>query len=117
MLVFLGSIAKIYPNLSDGAKKYQMSFLVPLLGMDSISKLGSDAKKCQQAFLVPLPGMDSTSKLGSDAKKCQQSSPPDGTPGQRRWTHHHRWMVRRTGVDGYIISVVSYARPASKVTS
>ena len=56
--------------------KYQLAFLVPLLGMDSISKLGSDAKKCQQAFLAPLSGMDSISKLGSDAKKYQQ-----------RWTH------------------------------
>ena len=55
MLVFLGGVAKIYPNVSDGAKKYQLAFMVPLLGMDSISKLGSDAKKCQQAFLAPLP--------------------------------------------------------------
>ena len=58
MLVFLGGVAKIYPNVSDGAKKYQLAFMVPLLGMDSISKLGSDTKKCQQAFLVPLPRMD-----------------------------------------------------------
>ena len=27
-------VAKIYPNLSDGAKKYQQTFLAPLLGMD-----------------------------------------------------------------------------------
>ena len=53
--MFLGGVAKIYPNVSDGAKKYQLAFMVPLLGMDSISKLGSDAKKCQQAFLAPLP--------------------------------------------------------------
>jgi len=58
VLVFLGSVAKIYPNLSDGAKKYQLAFLVPLLGVDSISKLGSDTKKHQQAFLVLLPRMD-----------------------------------------------------------
>ena len=58
MLVFLGGVAKIYPNLSDGAKKYQLTFLVLLLGMDSISKLGSDTKKCQQAFLAPLLEMD-----------------------------------------------------------
>ena len=30
MLVLLGGVAKIYPNLSDGAKKYQQAFLVPL---------------------------------------------------------------------------------------
>ena len=58
MLVLLGDVAKIYSSLSDGAKKYQLAFMVPLLGMDSISKLGSDAKKRQQAFLVPLPGID-----------------------------------------------------------
>ena len=58
MLMFIGGVAKIYPNLSDGAKKYQLAFLVPLLGMNSISKLGSDAKKHQQTFLAPLPGMD-----------------------------------------------------------
>ena len=46
MLVFLGGVAKIYPNLSDGSKKYQQAFLVPLLGMDSISMLGDCAKKC-----------------------------------------------------------------------
>ena len=56
MLVFFGGVAEIYPNLSDGAKKYQQAFLVPLLGMDSISILGDCAKKCQQAFLAPLPG-------------------------------------------------------------
>jgi hypothetical protein len=56
MLVFLGGVAKIHPNLSDGAMKYQQTFLVPLLGMDSISILGDYAKECQQAFLVPLPG-------------------------------------------------------------
>ena len=47
VLVFLRGIAKIYPNLSNGAKKYQHAFLVPLLGMDSISILGDCAKKCQ----------------------------------------------------------------------
>ena len=35
MLVFLGGIAKIDPNLSDGAKKYQQTFLVLFIGMDS----------------------------------------------------------------------------------
>jgi hypothetical protein len=54
--VFFGGSAKIYPNLSDGAKKYQQVFLAPLPGMDSISILGDCAKKCQQAFLAPLPG-------------------------------------------------------------
>jgi hypothetical protein len=54
--VFFGGFAKIYPNLSDGAKKYQQVFLAPLPGMDSISILGDCAKKCQQAFLAPLPG-------------------------------------------------------------
>ena len=39
MLVFLGGIAEIHSNLSDGAKEYQHAFLVPLLGMDSISIL------------------------------------------------------------------------------
>ena len=48
MLVFLGGVAKIHPNLSDVAKKYQQGFLVPLPGMDSISILGDCAKKCQQ---------------------------------------------------------------------
>ena len=47
MLVFLGGVAKIYPNLSDGAKKYQQVFLAPLLDIDSISILGDCAKKCQ----------------------------------------------------------------------
>ena len=56
MFVFLSGIAKIYPNLSDGAKKYQQAFLVLLPGMDSISILGDCAKKCQQAFLASLPG-------------------------------------------------------------
>ena len=50
MLVFLGGVAMIYPILSDGAKKYPQEFLVPLLGMDSISILGDCTKKCQ---LVP----------------------------------------------------------------
>ena len=45
--MFLGDVAKIHPNLSDGAKKYQQAFLVPLQGMDSISILGDCAKKCQ----------------------------------------------------------------------
>ena len=54
MLVFLGGVAKIYPNLSNGAKKYQHAFLALLPRMDSISILGDCAKKCQQAFLVPL---------------------------------------------------------------
>ena len=58
MLVFLGVVAKIYPNLSDGAKKYQLAFLVLLPGMDSISIFGDCAKKHQQAFLAPLLGMD-----------------------------------------------------------
>jgi hypothetical protein len=48
VLVFLGCVAKIYPNLSDGAKKYQQAFLVLLLGMDSISILGDCAKKWQE---------------------------------------------------------------------
>ena len=39
MLVFIGNVAKIHPNLSDGAKKYQQAFLVPLPGIDSISIL------------------------------------------------------------------------------
>jgi hypothetical protein len=45
------------------------------------------------------------------------SSPPDGTLGRRRWLHHHRRMVHRTGVDGRIITVGWYAGPASMVTS
>ena len=69
MLVFHGGIAKIYPNLSDGAKKYQQAFLVLLSGMDSNFILGDCAKKCQQAFLAPLLGMDSNSILGDCAKK------------------------------------------------
>ena len=56
MLVFLGGVTKIYLNLSDGAKKYQHAFLMPLSGIDSISNLSSDMKKCQQAFVAPLPG-------------------------------------------------------------
>ena len=32
--MLLVSIAKSYPNLSDGAKKYQQTFLAPLPGMD-----------------------------------------------------------------------------------
>ena len=52
MLVFLGGVAKIYPNLSDGAKKYEHAFLVPLLGMDSISILGDCAKKCQTNHIL-----------------------------------------------------------------
>ena len=71
MLVFLGGVAKIYPNLSDGAKKYRQAFLVSLSGMDSISILGDCTKKCQQAFLTPLSGMDSISVLVDCAKKCQ----------------------------------------------
>ena len=34
MLVFLGDVAKIHPNLSDAAKKYQQTFLTPLPVMD-----------------------------------------------------------------------------------
>jgi hypothetical protein len=56
MLVSLSGVAKIHPNLSDGAKKYQQTFLVPLPGMDSISILGDCVKESQQAFLVPLSG-------------------------------------------------------------
>ena len=56
MLVLLGGVAKIYPNLSDGAKKYQQAFLVLLLGMDPIKILGDCSKKCQQAFLALLSG-------------------------------------------------------------
>ena len=48
MLLFLGGVATIYLNLSDGAKKYQQTFLALLSGMDSISILGDCAKKCQQ---------------------------------------------------------------------
>jgi hypothetical protein len=48
-LLFLLDIAKIYPNLSDGAKKYQLAFLVPFLGMDSISILGDCAKKSEHS--------------------------------------------------------------------
>ena len=47
-MVFLGGVAKIYPNLTSDAKKYQQAFLVPLPGIDSISILGDCAKKCQQ---------------------------------------------------------------------
>ena len=53
MLVLLGGVAKIYPNLSDGAKKYQQAFLVLLPGLDSISILGDCAKKYQQYNLIP----------------------------------------------------------------
>ena len=56
MLLFLGGVATIYPNLSDGAKKYKHAFLVSLPGMDSISILSDCPKKCQQSFLAPLPG-------------------------------------------------------------
>jgi hypothetical protein len=56
VLVLLGGVAKIYPNLSDGGKKYQQVFLVLLPGMDSIFILDDYAKKCQQAFLAPLSG-------------------------------------------------------------
>jgi hypothetical protein len=35
-LLFRLGIAKIYQNLSDGAKKYHMVFLVPLPRVDSI---------------------------------------------------------------------------------
>jgi hypothetical protein len=45
--VFFGGVAKIYPNLSDGAKKYQQIFMSPLPRMDSISILGDCAKKYQ----------------------------------------------------------------------
>jgi hypothetical protein len=48
VLVFFGGVAKIYPNFSDGAKKYQHAFLVSLPGMDSISILDDCAKKSQQ---------------------------------------------------------------------
>ena len=48
MLVFFGGVAKIYLNLSDDAKKYQQAFLIPLLGIDSISIIDDYAKKCQQ---------------------------------------------------------------------
>jgi len=51
MLVFLGGVAKVYPNLSDGAKKYQLAFLVSLPGMDIISILGGCTKKCQHPLL------------------------------------------------------------------
>jgi hypothetical protein len=37
--MFLSGVAKIYPNLSDGAKKYQQAFLTLLPGMDSIPYL------------------------------------------------------------------------------
>ena len=37
------------------------------------TKLRSDAKECRLAFLAPLLGIYSISILGSDAKKCQQS--------------------------------------------
>ena len=63
MLVFLGGVAKIYSNLSDGAKKYQQAFLAPLPGMDSIFILGDYAKKCQQTFLAPLPGKALVKKI------------------------------------------------------
>jgi hypothetical protein len=43
------------------------------------------------------------------------SSPLDGTPGQRRWTHHHCRTVCRADVDGHIITAEWYAEPASKV--
>jgi hypothetical protein len=61
VLVFLGGVAKIYPNLSDDAKKYQLAFLVPLLGMDSISKPGSDAKKHQQHAAILIANVGKTS--------------------------------------------------------
>jgi hypothetical protein len=48
VLVFLGSIAKVYSNLSDGAKKYQHAFLALLPGIDSIFIFGDCIKKCQQ---------------------------------------------------------------------
>jgi hypothetical protein len=51
--VFLGDVAKIYPNLSDGAKKYQHAFPMPLLGMDSIFMLGDCAKKYQHKPHLP----------------------------------------------------------------
>ena len=38
MLVFLGGVVKIYPNLSDGAKKCQQAFLAPLPGKALVKK-------------------------------------------------------------------------------
>ena len=79
MLVFLGGVANIYPNLSDGAKKYQLAFLVPLLGIDSVSILSDCTKKRQQAFLALLSGMDSISILGDCANNA---SIPQILPGE-----------------------------------
>jgi hypothetical protein len=53
VLVLLGIVAKIYPNLSDGAKEYQQVFLMPLPGMDSISILGDCTEKYQQGSPNP----------------------------------------------------------------
>jgi len=59
VLVFLDGVAKIYPNLSDGAKKYELVFLVSLPGMDSICILGDYAKKCQQHYTFFVPSSTS----------------------------------------------------------
>ena len=42
--------------ISDDAKKYQQTFLVPLPRMDSNPILSSDVKKYRQAFLASLLG-------------------------------------------------------------
>jgi hypothetical protein len=39
------------------------------------------------------------------------SSPPDGTPIQCRWMHHHRGTVRRAGVERHIVTIRWYAGP------
>jgi hypothetical protein len=44
------------------------------------------------------------------------SSQPDGTPVQRWCSHHHR-MVRRAGIDMFIITTSWYAAPAMIGTS
>ena len=79
MLVLLGGVAKIYPNLSDGAKKYQQAFLVLLPGLDSISILGDCAKKCQHIPRGPPnedwaraapPGCDRTVGAPAPLRAC-----------------------------------------------
>jgi hypothetical protein len=40
------------------------------------------------------------------------TSPPDNVSGQRRWTHHHRQKVHRTGIEEHITTARWYAEPA-----
>ena len=41
------------------------------------------------------------------------SSPSDGMLDLCQWAHHHNRFLRRTGVNGYIITAGSYVGPTS----